>query len=146
MSSKHLALPLCLLTLLACSPSAKQPAPAEEQAPLATKTEPAAQPTQAAPTEAAKLTRVTDPSTVCMVNDQHMGNAQIPVQVDGKTYYGCCKMCESRLNSDAQVRLSHDPVNNHEVDKATAVIAKDASGKVLYFESEETLGAYLAQR
>ena len=42
-----------------------------------------------ASTELAALTEVTDPSQVCMVNDQFMGRAQIPVSVGGKTYYGC---------------------------------------------------------
>jgi YHS domain-containing protein len=88
------------------------------------------------------LTRVSDPSTVCMVNDQFMGTAQIPVQVDGKTYYGCCKMCEARLNKEQAARIGKDPVSQREVDKASAIIGKDATGKVLYFESEETFLAY----
>ena len=31
---------------------------------------------------------------VCMVNNAYMGMPQIAVPVNGKTYYGCCDMCE----------------------------------------------------
>lgn len=142
--SKVIAPALCALVLAACSPkSADTAAPAEPTpAPRAAVEQPVV---QAAATRAS-LTRITDPSTVCMVNDQHMGTAQIPVQVEGKTYYGCCQMCEARLNQDAQVRLGRDPVTKRSVDKASAVLAKDASGKILYFESEDTFGSYVAQR
>jgi len=38
-------------------------------------------------------------SEVCMVNDRVMGKPQIPVEVEGKTYYGCCEGCKSRLQN-----------------------------------------------
>jgi YHS domain-containing protein len=90
----------------------------------------------------AGLTRVSDPSQVCMVNDQFMGKAQIPVQVDGRTYYGCCPMCKEKLEKQPAMRLARDPVTGEEVDKATAIIIQDASGKLLYFASEDTLLRY----
>ena len=145
MSMKMLRLCVLGLTLTGCSkaaepePAARAPAPevAQQQAPVSPAPPVAA--TQAADTT---LTRVSDPSTVCMVNDQFMGAAQIPVQVEGKTYYGCCKMCEARLGNEPEARTARDPVSQKDVDKATAVIGKDAAGKVLYFESEETFLAY----
>ena len=79
-----------------------------------------------------------------MVNNQYMGQKQIPVTVEGKTYYGCCQMCEAKLNKDPTARLAEDPVSKRPVDKATAVIAKDTSGRVLYFEDEASLRAYAA--
>lgn len=79
---------------------------------------------------------------VCMVNDTRFPNAQIPVPVDGKTYFGCCEMCKGRLASDAAVRVATDPVSGRPVDKADAVIGALASGKVFYFESERTLAEY----
>ena len=93
----------------------------------------------------ATLTRIDAPSTVCMVNDQHMGVPQIPVHVAGKTYYGCCEMCEAKLKGNEQARLGTDPVSQKVVDKASAVLARDPEGKVLYFESEATMRTY-AQR
>ncbi len=79
---------------------------------------------------------------VCMVNNQFMGKDQIPVQVENKTYYGCCEMCKERLGKDAAARTAVDPVTGKTVDKATAVIAALPDGKVLYFESEKTLAEY----
>jgi YHS domain-containing protein len=81
---------------------------------------------------------------VCMVNDTRFHAPQIPVQVAGKTYYGCCAMCKGRLNNDPVVRSAVDPVSGKPVDKATAVIAAMPNGKVLYFESERNLKAYRA--
>ena len=34
---------------------------------------------------------------VCMVNDRFMGVEQIPIEVDGTTYYGCCEGCVEKL-------------------------------------------------
>jgi YHS domain-containing protein len=100
----------------------------------------------AAPTPPAQkrpaLTEVTDTSQVCMVNNQFMARPQIPVIVGGKTYYGCCPMCQGKLQQDATARTATDPVNGHAVDKASAVIAKTDGGQVLYFESRDTLAAY----
>ncbi len=74
-----------------------------------------------------------------MVNNQFMGRAQIPVVVEGKTYFGCCEMCQGRLERDATARLAKDPLSGKTVDKASAVIAKRADGQVLYFESAQNL-------
>ncbi len=79
---------------------------------------------------------------VCMVNNQVFDKDQIPVSVDGKTYYGCCEMCKDRLSKDAAIRSAVDPVSGKTVDKATAVIGALPDGKVLYFESETTFGQY----
>jgi YHS domain-containing protein len=79
---------------------------------------------------------------VCMITNAVFEKDQIPVPVDGKTYYGCCEMCKERLAKDASSRVAVDPVTGKNVDKATAVIAAQADGKVLYFESEKTLAQY----
>lgn len=100
------------------------------------------QPENAAVVLPAGMTRVTDPSQVCMVNDQFMGKAQIPVEVEGRTYYGCCAMCKDKLNQQPASRMANDPVTGETVDKAKAVIIQDASGKVQYFASEDTLRRY----
>lgn len=90
----------------------------------------------------AGMTRVSDPRLVCMVNDQHMDNPQLPVEVDGKTYYGCCSSCVGKLHQLASARTAMDPVTGTSVDKATAVMIRDEAGRVRYFASEETLRRY----
>jgi YHS domain-containing protein len=81
---------------------------------------------------------------VCMINNQVFEKDQIPVQVAGKTYYGCCEMCKERLAKDAEARTAVDPVTGKKVDKATAVIAALPDLNVLYFESDATLKRYQA--
>lgn len=80
---------------------------------------------------------------VCMINNQVFEKDQIPVQVQGRTYYGCCEMCKERLAQDAEARTAVDPVTGKKVDKATAVIAAKTDGNVLYFESDATLQRFL---
>jgi YHS domain-containing protein len=90
------------------------------------------------------LTRV-EAKRVCMVNDTVFPRDQIPVEVEGRTYFGCCEMCKGRLAKDTTVRQSVDPVSGKSVDKATAVIGAAADGKVRYFESDQTFAAYVAR-
>lgn len=93
------------------------------------------------PAQAEPLQRV-EPVRVCMVNNTVFPRDQIPVEVDGKTYFGCCEMCKGRLAKDASIRTATDPVSGATVDKATAVIGAGPDGKVQYFESEETFAKY----
>lgn len=86
--------------------------------------------------------RVVEASKVCMVNDRYMGTNQIPTEVDGHTYYGCCAMCSGRLRGEPGVRSAKDPVSGEPVDKSSAVIAAADDGKVLYFKNAQTLAAY----
>ncbi|HKO01687.1 MAG TPA: hypothetical protein VJ032_08345 [Thermoanaerobaculia bacterium] len=80
--------------------------------------------------------------TVCMVNEHAMGSDQIPVVVDGKTYYGCCDMCKKTLQTDAAKRVATDPVSGKPVDKAVAIIAAAEGGRVVYFETVANLDRY----
>ena len=77
-----------------------------------------------------------------MVTNALFEKDQIPVEVEGKTYYGCCEMCKGRLKNDPQARLATDPVSQKKVDKASAVIGANAEGKVFYFENEEHLSKF----
>jgi YHS domain-containing protein len=83
-----------------------------------------------------------DSKYVCMINNQSFNKEQIPVEVDGKTYYGCCQMCEAKLKSDPGSRTAVDPVSGNDVDKATAIIGAAPDGTVYYFESEQNLKAF----
>lgn len=76
---------------------------------------------------------------VCMVNNKVFDKAQIPVEVDGKTYYGCCSMCKKKLQISSELRNAKDPVSGHEVNKSSAVIGADSDGKVYYFENVENM-------
>ncbi len=90
-----------------------------------------------------------EPKKVCMVNNRYMGQDQSAVVVESKTYYGCCPMCEKRLNDEPATRSAIDPVSGRQVDKASAVIGKRRTGdskKVLYFESAETFAAYRGEK
>jgi hypothetical protein len=122
----------CLLAAAACGkPESTDATSAPSASPLAAATPPAG-----------ALVRVDDPSQVCMVNDHYMGKPQIPVVVGEKTYFGCCAMCKQKLETDPSARSANDPVTGHPVDKALAVIGRDATGHVRYFESEGTLARY----
>ncbi len=132
---KHIVRGLLVVVAFAACSRASEPVPSAKQP---ARTEPVA----VGPVMPAGFTRVTDPSQVCMVNNQFMGKPQIPIEVEGRTYFGCCAMCKDRLNNDPASRVARDPVTNEEVDKAKAVIVQDSSGKVLYFTNEDTLGRY----
>lgn len=80
-----------------------------------------------------------EPEYVCMVNDKRFPNAQIPVEVNGKTYYGCCQMCKAKLENVQEIRESRDPVSGGIVDKASAVIGAGPDWTVYYFENEDNL-------
>ncbi len=91
-----------------------------------------------------KLSRV-ETKMVCMINEHAMGKEQIPIEIEGRTYYGCCDMCKKALAADATKRVATDPVSGKQVDKATAVIAAQQDGRVFYFESEASLAKYNKQ-
>ena len=140
-----LLLAILVIGLSACSRDSGSPSQAASQ----TQAAQAAQAPQAQTAQTAQaaqlpsgLTRVTDSSLVCMVNDQYMGRPQIPTVVEGRTYYGCCAMCKEKLEKQPEARIARDPVSGEEVDKSKAVIAQDSTGKALYFASEDTLRRY----
>jgi YHS domain-containing protein len=83
-------------------------------------------------------------SFVCYVNNAYMGIEQIPVEVDGKIYYGCCEGCVDKLKNMRETRFAIDPLTGNEVDKALAYIAlkPNGNGEVLYFESEKNYLKY----
>jgi len=91
-----------------------------------------------------KLTKV-EPKTVCMITERAMGREQIPVEVEGRTYYGCCEMCKNTLANNAEKRSATDPVSGKKIDKATAVIAAQEDGQIFYFESDATLAKHNKQ-
>ena len=93
--------------------------------------------------EAAPALRRVETKHVCMINNQDMGRDQIPVEVEKKTYYGCCEGCKKALAEKPETRVAIDPVSGKTVDKSSAVIGAKADGSVLYFESEKTFEEFL---
>lgn len=90
-----------------------------------------------------EIERPVEPSLVCMVNDAYMGKPQIPVPVNGKTYYGCCEMCVDKLNNIESARIAIDPYSGNPVDKSEAyIVLMNPQGAVAYFESESNYSAF----
>ena len=87
------------------------------------------------------LTKV-DSKYVCMITNQEFAKEQIPVELEGKTYYGCCEMCKAKIKNNPQSREATDPVSGNKVDKADAVIGAAPDGNVFYFENEENLSQF----
>ena len=81
---------------------------------------------------------------VCMVNNRFLNSEQIPVPVNGKTYYGCCEGCVKVLKEDSASHYTYDLLSNEQVDKAIAfIIGKPGSKEdVLYFKSEANATTY----
>jgi YHS domain-containing protein len=131
--------------LAASEATNEAPTAARKAAPQAAPARPAGPTQGAAAAPAGGITRVADTDRVCMMNDRYMGTVQIPVDVKGKRYYGCCAMCKERLARDRRARVALDPVSGKEVDKATALIGRRADGSVLYFENEANLEKYRAR-
>lgn len=80
-----------------------------------------------------------DSKYVCMVTDKLFNKEQISVEVEGKTYYGCCDMCKGRLANDPDIRIGIDPISKKKVDKAQSVTAADSEGEIYYFEDKQNL-------
>ncbi len=83
-----------------------------------------------------------DPKKICMVTNKAFDKDQIPVQIKGRTYYGCCDMCKGELEKDPKQRMAIDPVSGKKVDKSRAVIGVASNGGVVYFENSGNLEKY----
>lgn len=85
-------------------------------------------------TEIIQLEQV-NPKYTCMINNTLFKKEQIPVPVDGITYYGCCQMCVKKLNENPESRFAIDPVSGERVNKAEAIVGATPDSTVYYFES-----------
>ncbi len=97
-------------------------------------------------TEKYKKGDVVPKELVCMVNDAFMGKEQLKVEHEGKVYYGCCAMCQSRIPEDETVRQAKDPLTLETVDKAEAYIVMIGdNGEVAYFKNEANYQQFAAE-
>jgi len=89
------------------------------------------------------LKKVTS-SEVNMVTNRITSEQQDAVEINGKKYFANGKEYAFNLQENASVRFSVDPLTNVIIDKADAVTYSDASGRVLYFESDKSFERFLA--
>jgi len=83
---------------------------------------------------------------VCMVNNAYMGVPQLEVSFEGKTYYGCCEMCQERIPKEKEVRTAIDLYTLKAIDKANAyIVLIGDSGEVAYFENEKNYKDLIAK-
>lgn len=85
---------------------------------------------------------------VCMVNDRYMVVKQLPVEVNGITYYGCCDNCVEKIQQNiGDVRYAKDPINGDRVDKANAVIVQNKKdGVVYYFGNKDFANQFIKEQ
>jgi YHS domain-containing protein len=85
---------------------------------------------------------------VCMVNDRYMVVKQLPVEVNGITYYGCCENCVAKIqNNIGDVRYAKDPITGDKVDKASAIIVQNKKdGVVYYFGTKDLANKFIKEQ
>ncbi|WP_152537361.1 MULTISPECIES: hypothetical protein [Aquimarina] len=142
LSISILVLLVAFLIFISCSDKKKQ------KAETATLTVTKTKPIQTNSTVSSQVTYEIVPNEkVCMVNDRFMGVKQIPIDVDGTTYFGCCQGCVEKLQKNIDdVRFGSNPLNDKKVDKASAVIVQDkGNGSVFYFASKEDAQDFISK-
>ncbi len=85
---------------------------------------------------------------VCMVNNRYMYVNQIPIKVDGITYYGCCEDCVMKIQKNlGDVRYAKEPITGDKVDKANAIIVQNIKdGMVYYFGTKELADSFIKEQ
>lgn len=84
------------------------------------------------------------PSQVNMVTNMYTQDSQSAVQMGGKLYYTNSEPYIMNLRENPSIRFSKDPVTGMTIDKAEAAIYIDASGRALYFKSDDTFRNFIA--
>ena len=85
-----------------------------------------------------------DASAVNMVTNSVDESAVKSVQIDGMAYNVNGEIGALTMTKNPSTRLARDPLTNKTVDKSTAAIFADASGRVYYFESPSTHKEFMA--
>ncbi len=140
--SMALAIPFMLMS---CS-SETENNPADQAQPIAQAlTQPAAQTAASQMPASQQKYEIVPNEKVCMVNDKFMGIKQIPIDVEGITYYGCCQNCVKKLQENLQgVRYGKDPISKEKVDKASAVTVRNLQDNtVTYFASQAAANEFM---
>jgi hypothetical protein len=85
-------------------------------------------------------------SMVCMVSGMVKNKALNPIEVSGKTYWGCCDNCLMKLkNNIDNVIYAKDPFSGALICKAGSLKRLNPENKeyVLYFESDKNYELYV---
>ncbi|MBL4561362.1 MAG: hypothetical protein JKX79_10305 [Labilibaculum sp.] len=83
---------------------------------------------------------------ICMVRGDIKSKGSLPIQIGGKTYYGCCEKCLTKLELNIDnIQNAVDPVSGQMFSKADAIVRQDPQdhSRVLFFKSDETYDQYL---
>ncbi|MFN8254198.1 MAG: hypothetical protein U0W24_00825 [Bacteroidales bacterium] len=85
-------------------------------------------------------------SVVCMVSGMVKNKAIKPIEINGKTYWGCCDNCLMQLKNNIEnVLFAKDPVSGAMICKSGALKRLNPENKkyVLYFESDRNYELYV---
>lgn len=80
---------------------------------------------------------------VNMVTNRYTGEQQNAIRVNDKTYFATGDGYALNMKNNSSVRFAKDPVTGKTIDKADAATYSDASGRILYFESEMSFERFL---
>src|SRR4030095_2285758 len=81
---------------------------------------------------------------VCMMQDMVLGKPGIPIQYEGKTYYGCCEMCKEKIKNEPQRYIKAiDPVSQKPVDRPSSFIYS-VDGSAYYSTSDANRKTFAA--
>lgn len=84
------------------------------------------------------------PSEVNMVTNRYTQQAQSAVRMDGKVYYTSGEVYVMNLKENPSIRFAKDPISGRTIDKADADIYIDASGRALYFGTDDSFKSFIA--
>lgn len=94
----------------------------------------------------AYLNKPVSDSVVCMVSGLVKNKAILPIEIGGKTYWGCCDNCLMQLRNNIEnVLYAKDPYSGTLICKAGALKRLDPENNkyVLYFETDRNYEVYL---
>ncbi|MBI5192065.1 MAG: hypothetical protein HZA08_01330 [Nitrospirae bacterium] len=84
------------------------------------------------------------PSEVNMVTNRYTQSEQSAVRMEGKLYFTSGDAYITNLKQNPSIRFAKDPISGRTVDKAEAAIYIDASGRALYFKTDDSFKNFIA--
>lgn len=84
------------------------------------------------------------PNEVNMVTNRYTQSEQSAVKMEGKLYYTSGEAYIANLKQNPSIRFAKDPISGRTIDKAEAAIYIDASGRAIYFKTDDSFKNFLA--
>ncbi len=84
------------------------------------------------------------PSEVNMVTNRYTNQPQSAIRMNGKVYYTSGEPYIMTLKENPSIRFAKDPITGMAIDKAEAAIYIDASGRALYFSTDDSFKNFIA--